>query len=225
MQSLYYKNPHQILGLVVSSLLVIQFVLGFVNHRRFKMTQRKPRLNPVHRVLGYVIIIAAIVNGFLGYPFGQNPRYNWFLGVLVVAMVGICVASFIWMDFVRRVILRKGRRSTHMAVGGEHLHRGGGPDGPPPAYDAGPWRTSGPGGGSGGNPYDSSPYREDDARQLDIGLADFGSPRKDDARDGAGPGTNGGGGGSGIGLSIDRSRDRSSRDLGTGPEAKPRELV
>jgi sugar phosphate permease len=59
------KNPHEVLGLVVASAAVGQFLIGWLHHRQYKRTKTTTKFAPVHIWVGRIVIVAGIVNGFL----------------------------------------------------------------------------------------------------------------------------------------------------------------
>lgn len=64
-----FASAHQGIGLVVFAALFVQAGLGLVQHRVFRRTKRETPMGVVHRFLGPVIIVLAIVNGGLGLNF------------------------------------------------------------------------------------------------------------------------------------------------------------
>lgn len=64
-QSKSFRNPHQIIGLIVFIFVIAQFALGYFHHRTYKRTQQPTRLAPIHVWLGRLIVFLGILNGFL----------------------------------------------------------------------------------------------------------------------------------------------------------------
>lgn len=64
-QSKNFNNTHQIIGLVVTVCVVIQFALGFFHHRMYKKTKQPTPLSPFHVWIGRIVIPLAIIDGFL----------------------------------------------------------------------------------------------------------------------------------------------------------------
>lgn len=65
LQSKSFRNPHQIIGIIVLILVLGQFILGFTHHRIYKRTQEPTKLAPIHVWLGRLVIFLGILNGFL----------------------------------------------------------------------------------------------------------------------------------------------------------------
>lgn len=65
LQSRNFKDPHQIIGLLVFIFVLGQFTLGFMHHRMFKKSQQPTKLAPVHVWLGRFVILLGVVNAFL----------------------------------------------------------------------------------------------------------------------------------------------------------------
>jgi hypothetical protein len=87
-----YTSAHQLLGLAVSVLLLLQLFLGFWHHRLYKATQRTTVYALVHRYLGQAIIFAAIINGGIGLTWSRASTgiiVGYTVAVVVVAVLTI----------------------------------------------------------------------------------------------------------------------------------------
>ncbi|TVY94423.1 hypothetical protein LAWI1_G000753 [Lachnellula willkommii] len=107
-----FNSAHQILGLMVIVLMIGQFVVGFMHHRMYKKTQAPTKLAPIHVWLGRIVIIAGIVDGFLGFPLALNPKYDWALLALVLLVI-IFMGPLAFWRYKRNVQKAK----TEAAVG------------------------------------------------------------------------------------------------------------
>ncbi|TAQ88341.1 hypothetical protein B7494_g3353 [Chlorociboria aeruginascens] len=83
-----FNSAHQVIGLLVIIAMVGQGVIGFMHHRVYKQTQTPTTLAPIHIWLGRFVILFGIINGFIGFPFARNTKYN-------VALVGVILLVFI----------------------------------------------------------------------------------------------------------------------------------
>ncbi|KAL8656431.1 MAG: hypothetical protein Q9226_002669 [Calogaya cf. arnoldii] len=64
-RSKHFNSTHQIIGLVVVILLILQACLGSLHHRIFKAQQRTTIVGMIHRFLGLVVICIGVINGVL----------------------------------------------------------------------------------------------------------------------------------------------------------------
>jgi hypothetical protein len=60
-----YKNAHQIIGLIILGLFVVQISLGTAHHVTYKKHQRKTTMGLVHRFLGPLLLLLGLINGIL----------------------------------------------------------------------------------------------------------------------------------------------------------------
>lgn len=89
-------HPHPILGLtLISILLLIQPVLGYIQHEYFLRVGGKSYFAYIHRWLGRVGILLGVVNGILGFAWvgaldrGAGGWHTAMVWYLVVAGVGL----------------------------------------------------------------------------------------------------------------------------------------
>ncbi|KAL4972984.1 hypothetical protein BDW66DRAFT_169086 [Aspergillus desertorum] len=106
-------HPHPILGLtLISTLLLIQPVLGYIQHEHFLRVGGKSYFAYVHRWLGRVGILLGVVNGMLGFAWvgaldtGAGGWHTAMVWYLVVAGVGL-VAYVIVRGWFVPVLERK----------------------------------------------------------------------------------------------------------------------
>lgn len=120
-----YNTPHQIIGLVVFSLLAIQALGGLIHHLLFRRGH-KTMIGKVHMFLGIALIILGIVNVPLGLNMSGDSNYNTAY-IIVVAILGaiFLVLRFFALWRNRRAakrqpsekgILRRGSSSDEAAV-------------------------------------------------------------------------------------------------------------
>jgi hypothetical protein len=65
MQSKGFNTAHQLIGLIVTLLMVVQLGLGYAHHRIYKQTLKTTKIAPVHVWLGRILIIVGAVVAFL----------------------------------------------------------------------------------------------------------------------------------------------------------------
>ena len=68
----------------------------------------------IHRVVGLIVLIIGLVNGFLGYHLSGNDHNNVWLGIVVAVVVVITVGLLGWKHLERRKE-DKGGESFNMA--------------------------------------------------------------------------------------------------------------
>lgn len=64
-QSRGFDSYHQVLGMLLVAFFMIQFAVGFLNHRQYRKTQIPSKYNVYHIWFGRLLILLAIMNGFL----------------------------------------------------------------------------------------------------------------------------------------------------------------
>lgn len=103
-----YNAAHQIIGLVVFSLLAIQALGGLIHHLLFRRGH-KTLIGKVHLVLGICLMILGIVNVPLGLNLAGDSNYNTAY-IIVVAILGAIYLALrffaLWRD--RRATKREG---------------------------------------------------------------------------------------------------------------------
>ncbi|KAF2006451.1 iron reductase domain protein, partial [Amniculicola lignicola CBS 123094] len=86
---------HQILGLSVVSLTLIQLALGILHHWLFAKHGRPTILGHIHLYLGPLVLLLGAANGFLGFRFAGGSSHNLMYGIFV-AVVFIGLALVLW---------------------------------------------------------------------------------------------------------------------------------
>lgn len=102
-RSKHYNHPHQLIGVVVLVLILLQATLGGLHHRIFEAKQKPTIMGIIHRVLGPVAILFGIINGFLGFNFALTPRRNiGYAIVIIIVLLLLCGAALFQMRRRRR---------------------------------------------------------------------------------------------------------------------------
>ena len=60
-----FRNPHQVIGIIIVLLMLGQFFLGFFHHRTYKKTKAPTKLAKPHVWLGRFVMVLGVVNAFL----------------------------------------------------------------------------------------------------------------------------------------------------------------
>jgi phosphoglycerol transferase MdoB-like AlkP superfamily enzyme len=60
-----YRAAHQIIGLIILGLFVVQISLGVTHHAMYKKHQKKTTMGLVHRFLGPILLLLGLINGIL----------------------------------------------------------------------------------------------------------------------------------------------------------------
>lgn len=64
-RSKHLDSAHQIFGLIIMAIMILQLILGYVHHRLYKRTQQTTLIAPIHLWLGRLVILFGIVNAYL----------------------------------------------------------------------------------------------------------------------------------------------------------------
>ncbi|RBR15818.1 uncharacterized protein FIESC28_07219 [Fusarium coffeatum] len=171
-----FDDPHQIVGFVVTGLLLGQFGLGVMHHTQYKKTQTPTRYGKIHLWVGRIILFLGTLNAFMGFTFALNRRFGMLLALLIIF---ICVTSLI-LIYGRRYLdkRRLGPRGPGLAGPQQYAQppwrqpppqNMAYPSGPPPGYQPPAYQ------GGYGEPSPTlrspSPWqsRKDDDADLDLG--------------------------------------------------------
>ncbi|KAI9372407.1 hypothetical protein BJX61DRAFT_533967 [Aspergillus egyptiacus] len=92
-----HNNGHTILGTVIVVFLLIQPIIGFWHHHRFKKTQSKSVRTHTHIWIGRIFLLLGIVNGGTGLKLADNTRggiiaYGVIAGVFGVTWISIAAS-------------------------------------------------------------------------------------------------------------------------------------
>ncbi|KAF5025245.1 hypothetical protein F66182_2711 [Fusarium sp. NRRL 66182] len=172
-----FDSPHQIIGFVVTGLLLGQFGLGVMHHTQYRRTQTPTKYGKFHLWVGRIILFLGTLNAFLGFTFALNRRFGMLLALLIIF---ICITSLI-LIYGRRYMdkRRRGPRGPGLANPQPYGHQPwrqpppqhtGYPSDPPPGYQAPPGQV-GLGPLSPATP-STSPWRspdKDDEGDLHLG--------------------------------------------------------
>ena len=60
-----FDQGHQVLGLIVVSLLSVQVPMGYIHHRRYRNIGRRTAASYLHIGLGRIVIYGGMVNAIL----------------------------------------------------------------------------------------------------------------------------------------------------------------
>lgn len=102
MQDSDYSDPHQILGLILFGLVFVQWGLGLWHHLRYKRHQHPTVFGKIHRIVGPIVLIIGLVNGFLGFRLSGDDHNNIWLGIAVAVVVVVTVGLLGWKHLKKR---------------------------------------------------------------------------------------------------------------------------
>ncbi|EYB25811.1 hypothetical protein FG05_10183 [Fusarium graminearum] len=136
-----FDDPHQIIGFVVTGLLLGQFGLGVMHHTQYKKTQTPTRYGKIHLWVGRIILFFGTLNAFMGFTFALNRRFGMLLALLIIF---ITITSLI-LIYGRQYLdkRRLGPRGPGLAGGSQQYapppwrqppQNTGYPSDPPPGY-------------------------------------------------------------------------------------------
>jgi hypothetical protein len=96
LQSKNISSGHQVFGLILLALLLIQWGIGFYHHLRFRKTKRPTIYGKIHLFAGPAIVLGGIINGFTGFNFSGEPHNNVYWGIAVAVILLIVLALLGW---------------------------------------------------------------------------------------------------------------------------------
>ncbi|KIM84247.1 hypothetical protein PILCRDRAFT_404853 [Piloderma croceum F 1598] len=88
-----FQSAHQITGLVISSLLLLQWTLGYIHHKQYPQRHRRTWITYTHLILGPSLLLTALINGFLGFKFADASNRTVIFYVIVVGVNMILVGG------------------------------------------------------------------------------------------------------------------------------------
>ncbi|KAH0536468.1 hypothetical protein FGG08_006649 [Glutinoglossum americanum] len=97
-----FSTGHQILGLILMGLIVVQSVLGFLHHRAYLRTQRRTVVSHAHIWHGRLVILLGILNGFLGLHLAGRSSLDYLLSLIAFAIVYAAIFFFSWSRLRRK---------------------------------------------------------------------------------------------------------------------------
>ncbi|KAL4970414.1 cytochrome b561 domain-containing protein [Aspergillus stella-maris] len=96
-----HNNGHTTLGTVIVVFLLVQPLIGFWHHRRFKKTQSAGIWTHIHIWLGRVFLVLGIINGGTGLKLADNTTG----GIIAYAVV----AGLFGLAYITIAALRQGK--------------------------------------------------------------------------------------------------------------------
>ena len=95
-QSKDVSSGHQISGLVLLGLLLVQWAIGFYHHLRFRKHKRSIKYGRLHLYAGPIIVLGGIINGFTGFNFSGEPHNNVYYGAVVAVIISVVLVCLAW---------------------------------------------------------------------------------------------------------------------------------
>ncbi|KAF2247367.1 iron reductase domain protein [Trematosphaeria pertusa] len=120
-QSRTVRSAHQILGLTIAALTLLQFGLGLTHHLIYRRTQKPTLLGKIHLYLGPCVLAGGALNGFLGFRFSGGSYHNIMYGAIVAVIFIVLAGLLVWT--ARRKKTRGRRKAGGEAYEG-FAHRG-----------------------------------------------------------------------------------------------------
>ena len=105
-QTRNYNSAHQIIGLVLFSLLAIQALGGLLHHLLFRRGKNSI-IGKVHMVLGIGLLILGIVNAPLGLNLAGDSKYNKYYIIVVAILGALFLALRAWAVVRNRKISKR----------------------------------------------------------------------------------------------------------------------
>ena len=95
-QSKNVSSGHQIFGLILLALLLVQWGIGFYHHLRFRKHKRSTKYGRLHLYAGPTIVLGGIINGFTGFNFSGEPHNNVYYGAVVAVVISVTLVCLSW---------------------------------------------------------------------------------------------------------------------------------
>ncbi|KAM7197224.1 hypothetical protein V8F33_005652, partial [Rhypophila sp. PSN 637] len=93
---------HPIIGLVILVLLIIQPMLGYIHHKKYKRLMRRQVWSYLHIFNGRIAVTVGIINGGLGLNLANASDYRKRVYIIVAAVMwGLWMAVAIISEIIR----------------------------------------------------------------------------------------------------------------------------
>ncbi|KAM7182951.1 hypothetical protein V8F20_012787 [Naviculisporaceae sp. PSN 640] len=103
---------HPIIGLVILVLLVIQPVLGYIHHAKYKRLFRRQVWSYLHIFNGRIVLTVGIINGGLGLNLANASEYRKRVYIIVAAVMwGLWMVVAVVSEIIRARRTRVTRRA------------------------------------------------------------------------------------------------------------------
>ncbi|KHN99431.1 uncharacterized protein MAM_03129 [Metarhizium album ARSEF 1941] len=158
-----FRHPHQILGYTIIALIIAQLGLGVKHHIKHRRTKASTVFGKIHGWMGKLILLAAFVNGIIGFTFALNPTSAITFGALVILVTATLI-------FLRLRVLKKSQKFQPVSTQQQPVWRAdsgynaGYSSGPPPGYEQPPQQV---GLQAIGSPSNNSPWSTGDKDRED----------------------------------------------------------
>ncbi|CAH0044379.1 unnamed protein product [Clonostachys solani] len=114
--SLFGKQTHTRLGLIVVILLSFQPVLGYLHHRYFAKHQSIGLVGHIHIWYGRALMVLGVVNGGLGLQLAGQTGGSWVISYSVIAST--CFVAYL-VSIIMSLNKQKRRRTEHSRHSGQ----------------------------------------------------------------------------------------------------------
>jgi uncharacterized membrane protein YfcA len=94
-KSKHYTSIHQIIGLVVSLLLLVQWTFGYIHHKQYPQKKRRTWITHTHLILGPILLLTGVANGALGFMFANMAENIIWYAIIVGTMTAIMVVMML----------------------------------------------------------------------------------------------------------------------------------
>ena len=130
-RSMNFRSPHQLIGLVVVSGIIVQWIGGMMHHRYFVRNQRPwmegMPINIHKMALGYILIAAGLVNAAIGWDFALVHKVNYVYIPVAGGMILLATAALLLKPVIQRRLNRAGGSfgsKKHPIIGPPQLIQG-----------------------------------------------------------------------------------------------------
>jgi len=112
-----YSSGHQIIGLVVSALLLLQWTLGYIHHKQYPQKKRRTWITHTHLILGPILLLTGVSNGALGFMFADMAENIFWFAIVVGIMACIVVVMMVLKKRQKKLAQRANLVPQHYEEG------------------------------------------------------------------------------------------------------------
>lgn len=95
-QSKDVSSGHQVFGLILLTLLLVQWAIGIYHHLSFRKHKKSTMYGKLHLYAGPTIVLGGIINGFTGFNFSGEPHNNVYYVAVVAVVITVVLSSLVW---------------------------------------------------------------------------------------------------------------------------------
>ncbi|KAL5113498.1 hypothetical protein ACEQ8H_008634 [Pleosporales sp. CAS-2024a] len=108
------SSGHQVFGLILCGLLLVQWLGGLLHHLRFRKYKRPTMMGKAHLFLGPTVVLGGIINAFIGLDLAGNGKYNKWYGIAVAIILFAVIVALAWKKWHTKKEIERQKADGHV---------------------------------------------------------------------------------------------------------------